>query len=513
MQIRMFGQRTIRGFFYGLFAAAGICALTALGWAGVWTDKKTAASGDAAEADREWLVLSEDGRVQRSNRMTAADNAGASSGWAAAREQAQTDGQMEIQAQGAAESAELSLYATAAVLIDADSGRVLYGKNEDTPLAMASTTKIMTCITVLEHVEDLGEMLTVSSYAASMPKVKLYIKKGEQYQVRELLFSLMLESHNDAAVALAEYVGKQYLEDELRVKDTADFSTEESKQAVAAFAALMNAKADALECRDTYFITPNGLDATETIVFDNGESVVREHHTTASDLARIMAYCITESSKRDLFLEITRTASYSFYRNGRNFTCNNHNSFLGMMEGALSGKTGFTNKAGYCYVGALCRGERTFVVALLACGWPNNKSYKWSDTKELMEYGLKYYDYREFSPEVAWGSLYVANGAAKDGNPYHSVSVPIVRKEKEEPIRLLVREEENVIAKLTCKESLPAPVTEGTQVGTITYYLVDASGKENYLKEEGLYTGEGAGEKNFSFVAGDIFGSYLILRK
>lgn len=412
-------------------------------------------------------------------------------------------------AQGQVLAQELSLYSTAAVLIDADSGRVLYGKSEDTPLAMASTTKIMTCITVLENVEDLGEMLTVSSYAASMPQVKLYMKKGEQYQVRELLFSLMLESHNDSAVALAEYVGKRYLPEELKNKDTADFTVEESKQAVAAFAALMNGKADVLGCADTYFITPNGLDATETVTFENGESIVKEHHTTAVDLARIMAYCIMESSKRDLFLEITRTANYSFYENNRNFTCSNHNAFLNMMDGALSGKTGFTNKAGYCYVGALRRDERTFIVALLGCGWPNNKSYKWSDTRELMEYGLEHYEYREFSPKVTLGRITVTNGAARDGNPYHSISIPVIRKAQEQSIRLLVGEGENVIAKLNCPGSLPAPVAEGTEVGKITYYLVDAGGGERYLKEEELYTGESVDEKSFLFVLMYIFQLYI----
>ena len=111
-------------------------------------------------------------------------------------------------------AADISLYATAAVLIDADSGRVLYGKNENTPMAMASTTKIMTCIQVLEHA-SLDDVLTVSSYAAGMPQVKLNIRKGEEYTVRDLLYSLMLESHNDSAVALAEHVGSQFLPPEL----------------------------------------------------------------------------------------------------------------------------------------------------------------------------------------------------------------------------------------------------------------------------------------------------------
>ena len=88
---------------------------------------------------------------------------------------------------------DLHLYAQAAVLLDADSGRVQYGKNEETPMAMASTTKIMTCILVLENAK-VEEEVSISAYAATMPKVKLYVKKGEHYTVRELLFSLMLKA-------------------------------------------------------------------------------------------------------------------------------------------------------------------------------------------------------------------------------------------------------------------------------------------------------------------------------
>ena len=104
-------------------------------------------------------------------------------------------------------------------------------------------------------------------------------------------------------------------------------------------------------------------------------------------LATIISYFI----KNDTFLKITQTKQHSFQNveRSRNFTCNNHNAFLQMMDGALSGKTGFTADAGYCYVGALKRVERTVVVSLLACGWPNIKSYKGADTRKLMEYGLE----------------------------------------------------------------------------------------------------------------------------
>ena len=218
-----------------------------------------------------------------------------------------------------------TLYARSAVLMDAESGRILYGKNEKEVMPMASTTQIMTCIVTLEN-SNLNELVEVSNYAASMPKVKLFVKEGEQYQLKDLLFSLMLESHNDSAVAIAEHVGGS----------------------VEGFAKLMNQKARDIGCFNTYFITPNGLDAAK------GDKI---HATTAEDLARIMSYCLTKSPKKEEFLQITRTANYSFTNkstnesgeviNGnRSFSCNNHNAFLSMMEGALSGKTGFTGNAG-----------------------------------------------------------------------------------------------------------------------------------------------------------------------
>lgn len=394
---------------------------------------------------------------------------------------------------------ELSLYATAAVLMDADSGRVLYGKNADTPLAMASTTKIMTCIIILENA-SLDDTLTVSAYAAGMPKVKLYIQKGEQYTVRDLMYSLMLESHNDSAVALAEFVGKQYLDEELKNKDTSEYTAEESRQAVAAFAALMNRKASELGCENTWFITPNGLDATEDITLQDGSVLQKEHCTTASELARIMSYCLKESPCTDLFLQITRTGSYSFYANGRSFSCTNHNSFLSMMSGALTGKTGFTNKAGYCYVGALERDGRTFVVALLACGWPNNKTYKWSDTKELMQYGIDNYFFRSFSEEgiafdesllkaipvlggqtdvlgeTAYTDIRIAGRGDGENGSVDSLAAGDGEAAAE---GLLMRQDEEVRVEYSLKSVLDAPVEAGTEVGVIEYRVGDVV----YLRE------------------------------
>ncbi len=403
--------------------------------------------------------------------------------------------------------------------MDADSGRILYGKNQDQVLAMASTTKIMTCILILETV-PLDDVLTVSSYAAGMPKVKLYVRQGEEYTVRDLLYSMMLESHNDAAAALAEYAGKQYLSEELKNKPTEEFTAGESGEAVGAFARKMNEKAAELGCENTWFITPNGLDATEEFTLSDGTVVTKEHSTTAAELARILAYCIKESPEKDLFLKITQTESYSFYANGRSFSLSNHNAFLNMMEGALSGKTGFTGKAGYCYVGALEREGRTFVVALLACGWPNNKTWKWSDTEELMQYGIDNYFYRSFAEqdtafdESLLTPLPVENGQTKWLGEVSCVPVELeasaqnadsAQGEALQKEGLLLREEEKVCVEYSVLESLEAPVESGTEVGSVEY-SVDGV----VYRRERIVTAGAVGKKDYSWCLQKVLARFLI---
>lgn len=348
----------------------------------------------------------------------------------------------------------LQLYAQGAVLMDAKSGRVLYSKNGKEQLPMASTTKIMTLIVTLERA-NLEDIVKVSSYAASMPNVQLHIREGEQYRLRDLLYSLMLESHNDSAVAIAEHVAG---------------SVEE-------FSVLMNQKAKEIGCENTWFITPNGLDATAEYSNGVGDKEVKEHLTTAEDLARIMAYCIMESPNREQFLEITRTSSYSFtdVEGKRSFGCTNHNAFLGMMEGALSGKTGFTNKAGYCYVGALKQGECVYTVALLACGWPNHKTYKWSDTRQLMEYGLEYYTLHNLEetkiPSEVYEPIVVLD--AQSEKIGEKVRVSIELKEEEEGCveQVMMNPNEDITIIFEKAEKLTAPIKKGQSVGELHYMI------------------------------------------
>ena len=334
-----------------------------------------------------------------------------------------------------------TLYAQSAVLMDADSGRILFGKNEKEVLPMASTTKIMTCILALENMKR-GQICEVSDYAAKQPKVHLGMKSGEKYYLMDLLHSLMLESHNDSAVVIAEAIAGS----------------------VENFAALMNEKASEIGCTDTYFITPNGLDAED----DTGV-----HSTTAADLALIMRYCITQSPQRETFVEITRKSSYEFQDvlRKRDFVCSNHNSFLNMMDGALSGKTGFTNDAGYCYVGALKQGERTFIVALLACGWPNNKTYKWADTRKLMEYGLDNYKYRNIQKETEREKILVTDGMNILEPMERVVYIKTEVQNEKRHMKLLMSESEEIDVKIIQKKTMPAPVEKGEIVGGIFYIL------------------------------------------
>ena len=355
-----------------------------------------------------------------------------------------------------------NLHARSAVLMDADSGRILFGKEADTVRPMASTTKIMTCIIALEHMTE-NEMVTASAYASGQPKVHLGVRAGQQFYLKDLLYSLMLESHNDSAVMVAEGIAGS----------------------VEAFAEMMNEKADELGLTQTHFVTPNGLD---------GEDEGGIHSTTAEELAKIMKYCIMDSPKKDQFLEITGTREYYFQdvEEKNKYACVNHNAFLTMMDGAISGKTGFTADAGYCYVGALRRDDRTFIVALLACGWPNNKGYKWSDTRELMEYGLSNYEYRNVWQDFQEQEIFV-RGGGDDGNIYQKNAV--VRagiEEKPEALNVLLKSDENVEVSVQMENVLSAPVEKGQRIGKIQYIL-----GENVVAQYEILTRSGLQKRTF----------------
>ncbi|MCI7321947.1 MAG: serine hydrolase [Lachnospiraceae bacterium] len=336
-----------------------------------------------------------------------------------------------------------SLYSKACALVDGESGRVLYGREEQTPLPNASTTKILTCILALENGQP-EELVTFSAKAAAQPKVHLGAKEGEKFALLDLLYGLMLESYNDCAYAIAEQVGGS----------------------VEAFADMMNEKAKEIGCTDSHFVTPNGLDAKD----EEGE-----HHTTAADLCRIMAYCTWDSPKSADFLAITRAKNHSFQNvNGTEYSVYNKNVFLDMMDCALSGKTGYTAKAGYCYVAAAEEGGRRFCIALLGCGWPNHKNYKWEDAKKLFQFGLdNYHLYQgtesafELSP-VQIGCGY-RRGTLSEWGTRTKLALSVACDQKKMTFLKADWDQAEIRKEMT--ELVTLPVQKGKKLGKISYCI------------------------------------------
>lgn len=338
------------------------------------------------------------------------------------------------------------LLAEAGVLMDGESGRVLYGKNQDQKLPMASTTKIMTCILALENAK-LDEKVTISKYATGMPEVRLGVREKERYYLEDLLYSLMLESHNDSAVAIAEHVGK---------------TTEN-------FAGMMNKKAKEIGCKNTHFITPNGLDAEDK----NGI-----HCTTAGDLAAILRYCIVSSPKHQEFIRICKTKEKSISSlptqektNTRRFSLQNHNALLDMYDGAIAGKTGFTGKAGYCYVGAVKENGKLLIVSLLACGWPSHKNYKWVDTRNLLNYAKKYSTVHIQKIKPSINSDILVKGSMEEWKGEKHTLKTVIRSPSEKDVKILKKQTERLQIVVEQPKELNAPIQKGDTIGKVKAFL------------------------------------------
>ncbi len=349
----------------------------------------------------------------------------------------------------AAELTENSLNAKAALLMDADSKRVLYEKNGYQQMPMASTTKIMTCLLALEQA-DMKDVVEFSANAVSMPKVHLGAAKGTKFYMGDMLYSLMLESHNDTAVAIAETIAGDTL----------------------SFANMMNQRAKEIGAKNTNFVTPNGLDA-------------EQHYTTAYDLALIAS----EAIQNEAFVKIVNTPSHSFQdiEGKYSYTASNKDAFLSMMDGAMGIKTGFTGNAGYCFVGALKRDNRTFISVVLASGWPPNKSFKWKDTVKLMNYGIDYYNYRVIFSDISdYKSMEVRNGQKKYVQTYIKGNVSTLLSDKDVV---------EYVYELPPGEILEAPVQKNQVIGRLkilingeVYQCIDIQARESVKKIDMKYS-------------------------
>lgn len=252
---------------------------------------------------------------------------------------------------------------------------------------------------------------------------------------------------------------------------------------------MMNEKARELGCENTCFLTPNGLDRT----YRTPEGKEYVHGTTAEDLAAVMRYCIKESPRKKEFLEITRTSGYTFtdVEGKHSFSCVNHNALLSMMKGLLTGKTGFTDKAGYSYVAALEDEGRTYILVLLGSGWPPHKTYKWADAKALFDYGKENYHFQDVYQEPELAKIPVLDGIPvtkknwkqQDGSEAEAAVWPVVGlKEEERHLQVLLSGEEKVEIVTKLPKNLSAPVEEGQKIGSV-HYVLDGE----ILRSDSLY--------------------------
>jgi len=242
-------------------------------------------------------------------------------------------------------SRELSLSANSAIMIEADSNNILFEKNADVPLPMASTTKIMTAITVIEACEP-NKKFTVSELAVGTEGTSAYLQKEDTITIEDALYALLLQSANDVAVALAI----------------------ECAGSVEGFVELMNKKASDLHLSKTSFKNPSGLPD-------------QDHYTTAKDLAVLSSYCM----KNHTFSKIVSSKQATVKINNQDRTFVNHNKLLSLYDGAIGIKTGYTKESGRCLVGAAQKNGVSVITVTL------DASDDWSDHKKMFDHAFESY--------------------------------------------------------------------------------------------------------------------------
>ena len=345
---------------------------------------------------------------------------------------------------------EPKVKALGAVLMEAESGRVLWEKNAEAPLPNASTTKIMTCLIALES-GMLDDTVTVSPNAASKPETRMGLSAGEKIKLRDLLYPMMLESANDAAVAVAEHIA----------------GSEEE------FCDMMDERAIEIGATDTDFETANGLDRDG-------------HHSTAMDMARITAYALENED----FREIISAPSATVKSDRRTYTVANKDRLLKEYDGAIGVKTGFTGLAGQCFVGAAKRDGMMLISVVLGSGWGSSgKERKWIDTKNLLNYGFENFELYTLAEAGDFTSEVSVKGAYKD-----DVETEISKKVV---IPLTVEERMGIKTKINVPMEINAPIEKGQTVGELSFLSADG---EILAKTDIIAAGDAA-EKDFKSTA------------
>lgn len=317
---------------------------------------------------------------------------------------------------------EPGVSASCAILVDAESGRVLMEKNADEERAIASITKLMTALVAVESTSDLDRTVTIQKEWTLAEGSSMYLREGEELTLRELLYGLLLVSGNDAALAIAGFCA-------------GDTDT---------FVEWMNLRAQELGMEHTHFVNPNGLPA-------------EGHYSTAADMAKL---AIVVMEQPDL-AEIVGTKSVTMA--GRTMT--NHNKLLWRYEGCVGMKTGYTDAAGRTLVSCAERdGQRLIAVTLNA---PND----WADHAAMFDYGFS-----------QWPSILLAS-AGRDFRtlPVTGSLVRFVPVQVERDVRYPLAADERVTVKIDLPDQVEAPVEEGDIAGSLTYYVDGREVGSTYL--------------------------------
>ena len=299
--------------------------------------------------------------------------------------------------------------ASSAILMDVDSGRVLYEQNADAKMLIASTTKILTALVAIRD-GDLRDVVTVKREAALTEGSSMYLKEGEQLTLETLLYGLLLCSGNDAAVAIADHVGGSQ----------------------AGFVKRMNETAKELGMDHSSFANPNGLDD-------------ENHYSTARDMA-ILACAAVEN---ETLVRIASTRSVTI--GGR--TMANHNKLLSMMDGCIGLKTGYTKAAGRTLVSCAVRNGQRLVAVTLQDG------NDWADHQALFEYGFSAYP----AHRAATLGREVQRAAVQGGA---APTVPLVAAEG---FSWPLAQGEQLETRVELDGPLTAPLTAGTAVGQAVF--------------------------------------------
>lgn len=327
---------------------------------------------------------------------------------------------LTIYAFGEEEIHKLSVSARSAVLYQPETSSFLYSKNSDVRMPMASTTKIMTALVALEEC-DPSEIVQIDERAVGIEGSSAYLKEGEELTMEELLYALLLQSANDAAVAIACHIGGD----------------------VPGFALMMNEKAEELGLENTHFTNPHGLDN-------------EEHYTTAAELAKIAA----EALKNESFRKITSTYKKTFSTEERSRTYVNHNKLLRMYDGCIGVKTGFTKRSGRCLVGAAEKGGLTFVTVTLDA--PSD----WNDHRAMLDAGFESLERIILAEEEEYCyKIPLLNGEADSLNVTNTEGASVITEKSDHKLEKHLKLVRYAIA----------PVKEGEILGEVVFTL---DGKE-----------------------------------